>query len=153
MDTYYIISVEIINGNTLNPKWHSPMQKITTDKGVFIDNEPDTTFNRKFNSGFDWKTKKGQTVQAKEIINSNQKWLNFTSMVKEPEDNLVTTSALAKQIGITTKEIKQKLFDSGYLELREGKYQLSSKGHEAGGQPRVSKKYGPYIMWPSTLKP
>lgn len=78
MDTYQIISVEIIDGNTLNQRWRSPMQKITTDKGEFIDNEPLKQFGKN-SPGFDWKSKIGQTVQAKIVINSNQKWLSIES--------------------------------------------------------------------------
>jgi len=39
----------------------------------------------------------------------------------------------------------------GLLELREGKTFITAKGKEAGGEFRVSPKFGPYFLWPEGL--
>jgi len=152
MDIYEIISVKIVDGNTLSKKWRSPMQKITTNKGVFIDNEPGKTFGN-FPPGFNWSSKIGHIVRARIINSRKQDWISFVSGDEGlPQDNLVTTSSFAKKLGITTKSLNQKLIDCGYLDLKDDNYLLTPKGKEVGGQSRTSKKYGPYFMWPLTLK-
>lgn len=153
MDSYKIISVETIDGNKLNQNWHSPMQKIETDKGIYIDNEPGKTFG-KFPPGCDWKLYLGKTVKAKITNSSNNEWISLESVTGgkiTPDDNLVTTSKLANKLGITTKILIQKFVDSGYLEGQEGNYKLTSKGIEVGGEPRTG-NHGPYFMWPITLE-
>ena len=40
MEEYEIISVRIVAGESLNPRWHTKMQIIETDKGIYIDNIP-----------------------------------------------------------------------------------------------------------------
>lgn len=38
METHEIISVKIVLGQSLSPRWHNNMQIIETDKGTYIDN-------------------------------------------------------------------------------------------------------------------
>lgn len=45
------------------------------------------------------------------------------------------------------------LIASGHLELRDGKPYLAAKGKEAGGEFRMSPKFGPYFLWPEGFKP
>lgn len=151
MEFYEIISVDIVHGGTLNKNWHSPMQKITTNKGVFIDNEPGKTFGN-FASGFNWNSKIGNKVKAKIVNSRGHEWINIVLDNDEKQsDNLVTTSALAKLLKIPSKSLKQKLVDNGFIELQGDVYSLTKKGKEAGGQSRTSSKYGSYFMWPTTL--
>ena len=78
MSTFKILSVEIVEGKTLNSKWRSSMQKIKTDCGEFIDNMPGKQFgyHKKASPGFDWESKIGQTVGANIIKYKGQSWLN-----------------------------------------------------------------------------
>jgi hypothetical protein len=73
-----IISVRIVSGKELNRRWNSPMQRITTDRGEFIDNMPEKQFGyyNVANPGFDWKTKIGQSVEARIISYAGHEWLN-----------------------------------------------------------------------------
>lgn len=66
--------------------------------------------------------------------------------------NKVTTSKLAQKGGVKTSELLEKLVASGYLEAREGKHYLTTKGKEAGGESR-SAKFGPYFLWLDSFKP
>ena len=64
----------------------------------------------------------------------------------------LTTSKLAKQMGIKTKELKEKLVAAGLLENKDGKPYLTEQGKEAGAELRSSSKFGPYFIWPKELK-
>ena len=63
----------------------------------------------------------------------------------------LTSSKLAQKLGIKTSELIERLVAIGLLELREGKTFITAKGKEAGGEFRVSQKFGPYFLWPEGL--
>ncbi|MDR2507468.1 MAG: phospholipase D family protein [Candidatus Accumulibacter sp.] len=60
----------------------------------------------------------------------------------------LTTSKLAKKMGVKTNELLERLLKEGYLEAREGKNHITSKGKGVGGEFRMSPKYGSYFLWP-----
>jgi phosphatidylserine/phosphatidylglycerophosphate/cardiolipin synthase-like enzyme len=64
----------------------------------------------------------------------------------------LTTSKFAQKFGMKTNELLQKLVGIGYLEARDGKNFITAKGKEAGGEFRMSSKFGPYFLWPESLK-
>lgn len=64
----------------------------------------------------------------------------------------LTSSKLAKQLGIKTGDLLDRLTAQGLLENRGGKQFLTSKGKEAGGEFRTSSKFGPYFLWPDSLQ-
>lgn len=63
----------------------------------------------------------------------------------------LTTSKLGKQLGVGTQELLIKLTAAGYLELKEDKHYLTDSGKQAGGEFRMSKRFGPYFLWPASL--
>ena len=65
----------------------------------------------------------------------------------------LTTSKLAKRLGMKTNELTEKLVQSGFLEVREGKHYITDKGKEVGGEFRMSQKFGPFFLWPESLQP
>ncbi|ATX81620.1 hypothetical protein Ga0123462_0750 [Mariprofundus ferrinatatus] len=67
------------------------------------------------------------------------------------EIKLRSTSALAKQIGIPSKELFSKFLKDGLLEKSDDQWILTSLGEKIGGQYVDSKKYGRYIAWPSSM--
>jgi hypothetical protein len=69
---------------------------------------------------------------------------------EEPTDKL-TTSKLAQKHGMKTGFFLEKLVNLGYLEARMGKNYITAKGKELGGEFKMSKKYGPYFVWPENL--
>lgn len=77
---------------------------------------------------------------------------NSDARVKEDEDDSqgtkLTTSKLAKKLGMNTAQLLAKLTAEGYLESKSGKPFLTAKGKEAGGEFRNSPKFGPYFLWP-----
>lgn len=65
----------------------------------------------------------------------------------------LTTSKLAQRLGLKTNELTEKLMAGSYLENRDGKHYLTTKGKEIGGEFRMSPKFGPYFLWPENLTP
>jgi phosphatidylserine/phosphatidylglycerophosphate/cardiolipin synthase-like enzyme len=63
----------------------------------------------------------------------------------------LTTSRLAKALGMPTGELYDRLMASGYLERDGDQFRLTHAGADAGGEFRFSKKYGPYFLWPKAL--
>jgi hypothetical protein len=69
----------------------------------------------------------------------------------EPAYDKLTTSKLAKALGLRTGELADKLLSAGFVE-RDGEHlKLTAKGKAAGGEFRVSGKFGPYFLWPAEL--
>jgi phosphatidylserine/phosphatidylglycerophosphate/cardiolipin synthase-like enzyme len=70
---------------------------------------------------------------------------------EESVDKL-TTSKLAQKLGTKTNDLLEQLVVIGYLDARDGKHYITTKGKDAGGEFRMSQKYGPYFIWPESLK-
>ena len=79
-----------------------------------------------------------------------------SSGVSEPANgngyDKLTTSRLAKALGLRTGEMNDKLLTGGLIERDGEHYKLTDKGKVAGGELRFSKKFGPYILWPADLQ-
>ena len=63
----------------------------------------------------------------------------------------LTTSKLAKALGVKTAELTDRLLAKGLLERDGDQLKLTDAGKEAGGEFRFSKKYGPYFLWPKDM--
>lgn len=64
----------------------------------------------------------------------------------------LSTSKLAKNHKLKTAELIEKLIDSGYLSIAGDGHILTEAGKCAGGELKVSKRFGEYFTWPSNLK-
>ncbi|KEA62648.1 hypothetical protein ADIMK_3120 [Marinobacterium lacunae] len=64
----------------------------------------------------------------------------------------ISTSALAKSLGISSKELFHILESKGYICRKDDQWQLLPAGENAGGQYIQHPKYGQYIGWPSDLR-
>jgi phosphatidylserine/phosphatidylglycerophosphate/cardiolipin synthase-like enzyme len=99
--------------------------------------------------------------EAQRIIRiSDEVRMTLEKVVKEPEpktdeeeaSDKLSSSRLAKSLGLKTAELLQRLEAGGLLEDRAGKPYLTQKGKDLGGEFRMSPKFGPYFIWPSTLE-
>lgn len=63
----------------------------------------------------------------------------------------LTTSKLAKQLGMKTAELNNQLVSKGWLKRVGDEYELTDAGEKAGGESRYSKKFGAFILWPKDL--
>ncbi|MDO9273024.1 MAG: phospholipase D family protein [Rugosibacter sp.] len=89
-----------------------------------------------------------------EVRISLERVANETDSKPEAEESFdkLTSSKLAQKLGIKTNEFVEKLVASGYLEARDDKHFLTAKGKEAGGEFRMSPKFGTYFLWPVGFK-
>ncbi|EDM68139.1 hypothetical protein PE36_20699 [Moritella sp. PE36] len=59
----------------------------------------------------------------------------------------LTSSKLAKKLGLKTSDLIDQLTSVGYLSLVDDKHSLTDKGKNAGGEFKYSKRFGAYFMW------
>lgn len=71
-------------------------------------------------------------------------------MEEQPQQHL-STSALAKQLGIASQQVFTTLKDYGWIRKLDDGWSLTSKGEFEGGEYVHSKRYGRYIVWPLDL--
>ncbi|MGY1457565.1 MULTISPECIES: phospholipase D family protein [unclassified Luteimonas] len=64
----------------------------------------------------------------------------------------LTSSKLARKLGMKTAELLDKLVARGYLEIRGEKHYLTEAGKAAGGEFRMGQRYGAYFLWPDSLE-
>jgi phosphatidylserine/phosphatidylglycerophosphate/cardiolipin synthase-like enzyme len=63
----------------------------------------------------------------------------------------ITSSKLGKKLGLSTQDLLSKLTEAGLLEIKDEKHYLTEAGKSAGGEFKMSKRFGPYFVWPSSL--
>jgi len=72
--------------------------------------------------------------------------------VEEPEPvGKLSTSRLAKKLGLKTQELTNHLIHLGAIEISDGHKQITALGRRLGGELRVSARFGPYFLWPEAL--
>ncbi|MBG85851.1 MAG: DNA repair protein [Verrucomicrobiales bacterium] len=74
-----------------------------------------------------------------------------SASAEDNRDSKLSTSKLARSLGMKTAEFTDKLIAGGMLVHDGDKLSLSPKGASAGGELRVSKRFGSYFLWPSDL--
>lgn len=65
--------------------------------------------------------------------------------------NKLSTSALAKQLDLSTQQLFASLKDYGWIRKVDDGWALTAKGEFEGGEYVHSKKYGRYIVWPPEI--
>jgi hypothetical protein len=63
----------------------------------------------------------------------------------------LSTSRLAKKLGLKTQELTDHLVHLGAIEINDGHKQITQLGRRLGGELRVSARFGPYFLWPEAL--
>lgn len=100
--------------------------------------------------------------EAQRVIRiSDEVRISLERVANEPESKpetdevsgKLTSSKLAQKLGMKTHELIEKLVASGHLEAKKDKHYLTTKGKEAGGEFRMSPKFGAYFLWSENLKP
>ena len=64
---------------------------------------------------------------------------------------LLSTTALAKLLGISKRELDAKFIHDKLIEKENEKYVLTDLGEKIGGAYKESKQYGRYIVWPESI--
>ncbi len=65
---------------------------------------------------------------------------------------LVSTTALAKVLGVLPKELFADLLKAELVSKEDGTWVLTDKGKALGGDYKESKKYGKYVVWPEEMR-
>ena len=79
-----------------------------------------------------------------------------TNLTNEPVEvtttnySKLTTAKLAKELGLKTHELNDKLLGAGYLEDKEGELVLTDAGRSAGGDSKRG-KFGEFCLWDSGM--
>ena len=63
----------------------------------------------------------------------------------------ISSSRLAQKFGMKTAPFLERCVELGYLEQKGDKHFLTDKGKAAGGEFRMSTKFGAYFIWPETM--
>jgi hypothetical protein len=69
----------------------------------------------------------------------------------DPADK-VSTTALARKLGIPAQQLFATLKDYGWIQRHEDSWLLTGKGEFEGGSYVDSRRYGRYIVWPQSLE-
>jgi hypothetical protein len=70
---------------------------------------------------------------------------------KDTNSKELSTSALAKELKISTQSMFQRLLEEGFITKNEAVWDLTNAGKSKGGVYKHSDKYGRYIVWPASI--
>lgn len=76
----------------------------------------------------------------------------ITPLTVDKNTEKLTTSKLAKKLGVKTPELLEKLTNAGYLTLSKEKPQLTDKGKNIGAEYISKARFGGYFLWPDDIK-
>jgi phosphatidylserine/phosphatidylglycerophosphate/cardiolipin synthase-like enzyme len=88
-----------------------------------------------------------ETVDASQAAESV---VPVDSRTKDAVGEKLTTSKLAKKLGIKTNEFLSQMVENGYLTMNGEEHSLTQKGVDRGGEAK-SGRYGDYFVWPAEL--
>lgn len=63
-------------------------------------------------------------------------------------DGKISTSRLARKLGLKNADFRSRLVKRGLLEQQDGEYVLTPRGIEIGGEVRNSPRFGTFFLWP-----
>ena len=120
------------------------------EMGVFIDRNTDSEMYR------DSYEEAQRIIRiSDEIRISLEKITPETQTVKTteqtPSDNKISTSKVAKKLGLKTADFITKMTEQGYLKLNGELQTLTEKGTQFGGEAKHSNRFGDYFVWPEDM--
>ncbi|RXJ73294.1 DNA repair protein [Veronia nyctiphanis] len=71
---------------------------------------------------------------------------------KSESNTKLSSSKVAKKLGMKTQEFLNKLRELGYLEVMGEGYALTDKGRAIGGEFKTNKRFGDYFIWPESTE-
>lgn len=92
-------------------------------------------------------------ISLERIANESLSSLGIEGKKTEAEDTngKLTSSKLAKKLGMKTDDILDMAVTSGHLQLTEGKHHLTEKGAQSGVEFIAKSRFGPYFLWPEDV--
>lgn len=91
----------------------------------------------------------GASRQRKNNRASQLSWMHTRLPIKDETSQMkkLSTSALAKHLGLTRKDLFSNLAETGYIQRQNDAWQLTEDGLRQGGAYVESSMYGQYITW------
>lgn len=89
-------------------------------------------------------------MSFEKVVKSSDRSETPSNVDNDGGDKL-STSRFGKKLGLSTQDLLAKLVEAGLLEIKEEKHYLTDKGKTVGGELRMSKRFGSYFVWPTTL--
>jgi phosphatidylserine/phosphatidylglycerophosphate/cardiolipin synthase-like enzyme len=89
-------------------------------------------------------------LSAEQVTDDNPKHGTAHEAVK-PVFEKLSTSKLAKALKLKTSELNHRLVSAGLLESHGDKLNLTEKGKRAGGESKISRRFGQYFVWPNDM--
>jgi len=115
------------------------------EMGVYIDREAEPDLYR------DVHDEAQRLIRISDQVRLSAETVSDDEEQGEEEYEKLTTSKIAKAIGMKTADLTDRLVEKGLL-LKDGdQLKLTDAGKEAGGEFRLSKRYGPYFLWPKDM--
>lgn len=71
--------------------------------------------------------------------------------VSDAGAQMLTTSRLAKQLGMSTKDLSARLLAVGWIQSNGDSQSLTASGVQRGGEAKTG-RYGDYILWPASIE-
>lgn len=98
-------------------------------------------------------------IRISDEVRMSLEKVSTESSIKEPcqgeesgsANDKLSTSKLARKLGLGTQDFLDKLASLGYLHRKDEEYYLTETGKDAGGEFKFSKRFGPYFVWPASL--
>ncbi|MEN8820729.1 MAG: phospholipase D family protein [Abyssibacter sp.] len=87
------------------------------------------------------------SLERVETSNTAAEQTSSQSIAADTDEKL-SSSRVAKHLGMSTKEFLSRLTEAGYLIQADSAFSLTDKGTEIGAERRVSKRFGEYFVWP-----
>jgi phosphatidylserine/phosphatidylglycerophosphate/cardiolipin synthase-like enzyme len=124
------------------------------EMGVFIDRDQEAELYRETYEEAQRLIRVSEEVRlaAEKVEKPNDEVQEPTAEQADDGYEKLTTSKLAKALGIRTSELNDRLLGAGLLARDGQNLVLTEKGTVAGGEFRFSKKFGPYFIWPKALQ-
>ena len=86
-----------------------------------------------------------------EKVAQDESFVADSGVEKDSGREKLSSSKIAKKLGLKTQEFLDRLVVAGHLELIDGKHVLTESGKAVGGEFKVSKRFGPYFLWPESM--
>jgi phosphatidylserine/phosphatidylglycerophosphate/cardiolipin synthase-like enzyme len=115
------------------------------EMGVFIDRNIDSEMYK------DTYEEAQRIIRISDEVRISLEKIEPTTTEQTVEKSKLSTSKLAKKLGLKTNKFLEQMVELGYLVVNGDKHNLSDKGESIGGEYIAKSRFGAYFLWPEDL--
>jgi len=115
------------------------------EMGVFIDRNTDSEMYK------DTYEEAQRIIRISDEVRITLEKIEATTTEQSSENNKLSTSKLAKKLGLKTNVFLAEMVEHGYLLINGDKHNLSEKGKNIGGEYIAKSRFGAYFLWPEDM--